>query len=50
MRAGREDETMIKVAIIEDDPTMRNLLREAIGNCDDMLVTDVADKRRRRRA
>jgi len=43
MRAGREDETMIKVAIIEDDPTMRNLLREAIGNCDDMLVTDVAD-------
>jgi len=43
MRAGREEETMIKVAIIEDDPTMRNLLRDAIGNSEDMLVTDVAD-------
>ena len=34
---------MIRVAIIEDDPTMRNLLCAAIGNCDDMRVTEAAD-------
>ena len=34
---------MIRVAIIEDDPTMRGLLCEAIGNCEDMLVTDQAN-------
>lgn len=28
---------MIRVAIIEDDPDMRTLLRNAIGDCDDML-------------
>jgi len=34
---------MIRVAIVEDDPTMRNLLSDTIGECEDMLVTDTAD-------
>ena len=34
---------MIRVAIIEDDPTMRNLLSDAIENCEDMRVMNVAD-------
>jgi len=34
---------MIRVAIIEDDPTMSNLLQDAIGNSKDMQVTNVAD-------
>ena len=34
---------MIRVAIIEDDPTMRNLLSEAVNTCEDMLMTEAAD-------
>lgn len=30
---------MIRVAIIEDDPNVRNLLRDSIGDCEDMIVT-----------
>lgn len=44
MKAGRKVSiAMIRVAIIEDDPTMRNLLKDAIGDCEDMLVTEVSD-------
>jgi len=44
MKAGRKESiAMIRVAIIEDDPTMQNLLRDAIGDCEDMLVTEVSD-------
>ena len=34
---------MIRVAIIEDDPTMRGLLSEAIGECEDMIVIEEAE-------
>ncbi len=34
---------MIKVAIIEDDPAMCDLLRNAVEACDDMMVTGTAD-------
>jgi DNA-binding NarL/FixJ family response regulator len=37
---------MIRVAIIEDDPAMRNLLSHAIGQCDDMILTGMADNAR----
>ncbi len=33
---------MIRVAIIEDDPNMRNLLQDSINKCDDMIVTGQA--------
>ncbi len=33
---------MIRVAIIEDDPAMRDMLAGAIGGCDDMLLTAAA--------
>jgi DNA-binding NarL/FixJ family response regulator len=38
-----KDKHMIRVAIIEDDPAMRNLLSGAIGQCDDMILTGTAD-------
>ena len=34
---------MIRVAIIEDDPVMRDLLSGAVEACDDMMVTSTAD-------
>lgn len=34
---------MIRVAIIEDDPVMRDLLRDAVEACEDMMVTSTAD-------
>lgn len=34
---------MIRVAIIEDDPTLRNVLRESINDHDGMMVTDVSE-------
>lgn len=34
---------MIKVAIIEDDPAMRELLSGAIGDCEDMILKAAAD-------
>lgn len=37
---------MTRVAIIEDDPAMRNLLSSAIGQCDDMILTGTADNAR----
>ncbi len=38
-----KDKGMIKVAIVEDDPVMRELLASAIGDCDDMMVKATAD-------
>jgi DNA-binding NarL/FixJ family response regulator len=38
-----KDKHMIRVAIIEDDPAMRNLLSGAISQCDDMTLTGTAD-------
>lgn len=34
---------MIRVAIVEDDPVMRDLLSNAVEACDDMMVTATAD-------
>jgi DNA-binding NarL/FixJ family response regulator len=34
---------MIRVAIIEDDPVMRDLLCGAVDACEDMMVTSTAD-------
>ncbi len=33
---------MIRIAIIEDDPVMRDMLARAIGDCEDMLLTATA--------
>ncbi len=34
---------MIRIAIVEDDPVMQGVLADAIGACDDMLLTRTAD-------
>ncbi len=34
---------MIRVAVIEDDPVMRDLLGDSINACDDMMLTATAD-------
>lgn len=43
MRFIWKRELTIRVAIIEDDPTMRGLLCDAVADCDDMTLTQTAD-------
>jgi DNA-binding NarL/FixJ family response regulator len=38
-----KDDSVIKVAIIEDDPAMRGLLEVSVNECEDMQVTGTAD-------
>lgn len=38
-----EEANVIKVGIIEDDPSMRNLLQASVNACEDMRVTGIAD-------
>jgi DNA-binding NarL/FixJ family response regulator len=43
MIAFTEENPVIRVAVIEDDPVMRDLLGTSINACDDMMLTATAD-------